>query len=91
MIGNSSSAIREGSFLGVPAVNVGSRQSGREMGENVINTNYCKDEIVEAINIQMNKKKISKNKLYGDGKASKRIAKILGEININIQKKLSYK
>ena len=91
VIGNSSSAIREGSFLGVPAVNVGSRQSGREMGENVINTNYCKDEIVEAINIQMNKKKISKNKLYGDGKASKRIAKILGEININIQKKLSYK
>lgn len=91
VIGNSSSAIREGSFLGVPAVNVGSRQSGREMGENVINTKYCKDEIVKAINIQMKKKKISKNKLYGDGKASKRIAKILGEININIQKKLSYK
>ena len=66
---NSSSAIREGSFR-VPAVNVGSRQSGREMGENVINTNYCKDEIVEAINIQMNKK-ISKNKLYGDGKLQK--------------------
>ena len=34
-IGNSSSAIREGSFLGIPVVNIGSRQNGRECGKNV--------------------------------------------------------
>ena len=33
IIGNSSSAIRDGSFLGVPAVNVGSRQNKRLHGK----------------------------------------------------------
>lgn len=36
MLGNSSSAIIEGSALGLPAVNIGSRQQGRLRGENVI-------------------------------------------------------
>jgi UDP-hydrolysing UDP-N-acetyl-D-glucosamine 2-epimerase len=36
MLGNSSSAIIEGSALGLPAVNVGDRQKGRLRGENVI-------------------------------------------------------
>lgn len=36
MLGNSSSAIIEGSALGLPAVNVGERQKGRLRGENVI-------------------------------------------------------
>ena len=50
LIGNSSMGIRECSFLGVPVINVGSRQSGRERGCNVIdvelrqtrNTGCCK-------------------------------------------------
>ena len=36
LIGNSCSALREGAFLGVPAVNIGTRQSGREHGPNVV-------------------------------------------------------
>ncbi|MDP2910464.1 MAG: UDP-N-acetylglucosamine 2-epimerase, partial [bacterium] len=35
-IGNSSSFIREGAFLGTPVVLVGSRQQGRDKGENAI-------------------------------------------------------
>jgi UDP-N-acetylglucosamine 2-epimerase len=45
LIGNSSVGIRESSFMGVPVVNIGSRQSGRERGRNVIDTDYDKKSI----------------------------------------------
>ena len=35
-VGNSSAPIREGAFLGVPAVNIGTRQAGRDRGPNVV-------------------------------------------------------
>lgn len=73
IIGNSSTGIREASFLGVPSVNIGSRQKNREQADNVINTNYNHIDILEAINIQIKKKKVKKSFLYGDGKASNRI------------------
>src|SRR5688572_3144375 len=40
IVGNSSVAIRECSFLGVPAVNIGTRQMGRERGHNVIDVEH---------------------------------------------------
>ena len=43
IVGNSSVAIRECSFLGVPAVNIGSRQQGRERGANVIDVEHDRD------------------------------------------------
>jgi len=90
LIGNSSSAIREGSFLGVPAVNIGTRQNGREMEKNVINVDYKSSQIEEAINKQLNAGKYNSSKLYGDGKAGEKIAKILEDAKINIQKTLNY-
>ena len=48
IIGNSSVAIRECSYLGVPAVNIGSRQQGRERGANVIDVHHDRHAIVEA-------------------------------------------
>ena len=42
IVGNSSSAIREGSFLGIPAVNIGTRQINREMSSNVISVDIIK-------------------------------------------------
>lgn len=56
-VGNSSAAIREGSYLGVPAVSVGSRQKPREHGNNVIFASHNKNEIIKKINIQLKKKK----------------------------------
>ncbi len=53
MIGNSSAALREGAYLGTPAVNVGSRQRNRECGENVIFTSHDPFEIVEAVRAQV--------------------------------------
>ena len=49
LVGNSSVGIRECSFLGVPAVNIGSRQDGRERGPNVIDVGYDRRETADAI------------------------------------------
>lgn len=90
LIGNSSSAIREGSYLGIPAVNIGSRQSDRERGVNVIDVDYDSDKIFSAINKQINHGRYKKSFLYGDGKAGFRIANILAKVDLSIHKKLNY-
>ena len=89
-IGNSSSALREGSFLGVPVVNVGTRQHNRECGKNVIHVNYDSDEIKNGIYFQINHGKYESSKIFGDGKAGERIAEILATANFRIQKKLHF-
>lgn len=90
LIGNSSSAIREGAFLGVPAVNIGSRQHNRECGENVLHCGYDADAIETAIRRQLAHGKYAQNHLFGDGQAGKRIADILATTSFTIQKKLWY-
>ncbi|MCK4817644.1 UDP-N-acetylglucosamine 2-epimerase (hydrolyzing), partial [bacterium] len=90
MVGNSSSAIREGAVIGVPAVNVGTRQTGREQGENIINVGYSKEEIIEAIKKQLEHGRYSPDYMYGDGKAGERIAEILATCELKVQKRISY-
>jgi UDP-hydrolysing UDP-N-acetyl-D-glucosamine 2-epimerase len=46
LVGNSSSGIREGAFIGTPVVNIGSRQVMRERGQNVIDVRNNKDDII---------------------------------------------
>ena len=53
IVGNSSVAIRECSFLGVPAVNIGSRQNGREHGENVKFCDYNSAQIIRFVKEQI--------------------------------------
>jgi UDP-hydrolysing UDP-N-acetyl-D-glucosamine 2-epimerase len=88
IVGNSSVGIRECSFLGVPAINIGTRQNGREHGENVINVSHSQQDILKAL------KKHSKNgnrypstTLYGDGTAGEKIAKLLEKTTPNIEKR----
>jgi UDP-hydrolysing UDP-N-acetyl-D-glucosamine 2-epimerase len=91
MVGNSSSAIREGAIIGVPAVNIGTRQQGRERGRNVLDVDYDREQILEAINSQIKVGKYDADYIYGDGKAGERIAKCLAEIDIkkiSIQKRI---
>jgi len=90
LIGNSSSGIREGSFLGVPAVNIGTRQASREQADNCINTDYIHQEIEDAIRHHIKNGRFPSDTLYGDGRAGDRIADILADVDINIQKKLMY-
>lgn len=90
LVGNSSSAIREGSLLGVPAVNVGTRQLGREHDANIIHANYDRVEIVNAIKSQIKHGPYKKSYLFGKGDAGKKIAEVLASVELNVQKKLTY-
>ena len=86
-VGNSSSFIREGSYLGVPAVLVGTRQQQRERGENIAEAGYTKEEISAAIKKQIAHGKYPQSLMYGDGQAGKRIADTLATVVLpNTQK-----
>jgi UDP-hydrolysing UDP-N-acetyl-D-glucosamine 2-epimerase len=90
MVGNSSVGLRESSFLGVPVVNIGSRQRGRERGRNVIDVGYDRGEVMEAIENQIHNGRYPQDRLYGDGRAGERIAEHLAEVPLSIEKRLMY-
>ena len=91
LIGNSSSGIREGAYIGTPVVNVGTRQSRRERGPNVIDVEHDEAAICDAIAAQVAHGAYALADTYGDGKAGVRIADILAEMDaIEIQKTITY-
>jgi UDP-hydrolysing UDP-N-acetyl-D-glucosamine 2-epimerase len=90
LIGNSSVGIRESSYLGVPVVNIGSRQAGRERGSNVLDVGYDRKEISGAIQHHRRNGRYSNDTLYGDGKAGVRIADLLSSAPLRIEKRLAY-
>jgi|TARA_B110000858_G_C17807829_1_gene478998 GDP/UDP-N,N'-diacetylbacillosamine 2-epimerase (hydrolysing) len=97
LLGNSSSGIHEAASFKVPVINIGSRQSGRYKPINVINVNYNKKEIENAlkkVKSQIFYKKIKNIKNpYGDGKSALKIIQIIKKLNLknfNTQKKLTY-
>mgnify|MGYP001401770857 CR=1 FL=1 len=90
IIGNSSVAIRECSYLGVPAINIGSRQRRRDRGRNVTDVGYDRNEIAAAIQKMWAMKKRPRDLIYGDGFAGKRIADVLAKAELSIQKMLTY-
>lgn len=51
MIGNSSSGIVEAPFMNVPVINIGDRQKGRFLCDNIIQCRGNKSEIRKAISI----------------------------------------
>jgi UDP-hydrolysing UDP-N-acetyl-D-glucosamine 2-epimerase len=90
IVGNSSSAIREGSFIGTPAVNIGTRQEGRERGSNIVDVEHDGRRIAEAIRTQVEHGPYEPEPIYGDGHAGERIADILSRTEIDIHKRISY-
>ena len=90
LVGNSSSGIREGAFIGTPVVNIGSRQDMRERGSNVVDSGYSRDEISAAIRSQVQHGRYPMEPIYGDGKAGKRIADALATANPSVQKRITY-
>ena len=90
IIGNSSVAIRECSYLGVPAINIGSRQQRRDRGRNVTDVGYDRNEIAAAIQKMWAMKERPRDLVYGDGFAGKRIADVLAKAELSIQKMLTY-
>ena len=90
IVGNSSSAIREGAFLGIPAVDIGTRQMSRERGRNVIHVDHDREQIIDAIRRQLSNGRYPPEHIYGDGHAGKRIADILSRCSVRIQKQIAY-
>jgi UDP-hydrolysing UDP-N-acetyl-D-glucosamine 2-epimerase len=90
LVGNSSSAIREGAFIGTPAVNIGSRQEGRERGSNAVDAGYDRREILEAMRAQIEHGPYASEPIYGDGHAGERIADVLSRCEISIAKRMTY-
>jgi UDP-hydrolysing UDP-N-acetyl-D-glucosamine 2-epimerase len=89
-VGNSSSFIREGAYLGVPVINIGDRQKGREHGDNIIFSDYSADDIGKKIVYQITHGRYPQSKIFGEGNAGKRIADVLATTDLNIEKRLTY-
>ncbi len=90
LVGNSSSGIREGAFIGTPVVNIGTRQDQRERGSNVINSEHDEASISAAIDRQLNHGKYKMEPIYGDGTAGIQIAEVLSTCSWKIQKRIAY-
>ncbi len=71
IIGNSSAGIHEAPVIGLPSVNVGSRQSNRFCYESIINTSDSKEQILNAIEIANQKRIIYRTTYFGDGNSRK--------------------
>lgn len=89
LVGNSSVGIRECAYLGIPVVNIGSRQAGRERGFNVFDVGYNSSEIADAISNSLSKAR-QRDNIYGDGSAGSKIAKILATTHLDFKKILQY-
>jgi UDP-hydrolysing UDP-N-acetyl-D-glucosamine 2-epimerase len=90
IIGNSSVAIRECSYLGVPAVNIGSRQARRDRGRNVIDVPHDRAAIENAIAKIWDMKDRLHDDVYGTGNAGEQIADVLARVPLTIEKTLHY-
>lgn len=80
LLGNSSSALIEAPLLGLPAVNVGDRQKGRERGANVIDALPTAAEVTGALKRALSaqfRASLRPDTRFGDGHAAERIVAIL--------------
>lgn len=77
LVGNSSAGIREASYLGVPVVNIGSRQYGRERAGNVRDVGYESEAIWAATCDQVAHGPYPSSTLYGSGNAGEKIAEVI--------------
>ena len=91
LIGNSSSGIREGEFIGTPCVNIGTRQTGRERGDNVLDVDSDSAQIVDAVKRQIMHGRYPSKHIYGNGRAGEKIVEILEKMDdVDVQKRITY-
>lgn len=89
-VGNSSSFVRDASFLGTPVVLIGSRQDGREFSDAVKRVEPFRKEIIRAIREQLSNGRYEKSDLYGSPGVSKRIVDVMVTLEPYIQKRIHY-
>jgi len=74
----------------VPAVNIGTRQGGREHGHNVAHAAYERGLIAATVRRQIEHGRYARDPIFGDGSAGSQIADVLATAEFRIQKRLSY-
>ncbi|MBX3362702.1 MAG: UDP-N-acetylglucosamine 2-epimerase (hydrolyzing) [Phycisphaeraceae bacterium] len=80
IVGNSSAALIEAAALKLPAVNVGTRQAGRERPPNVVDApSETTHEVRQAIQLAMSIDREAITHPYGDGHSGARIADLLAQ------------
>lgn len=98
LVGNSSAGMIESASFKLPVVNIGTRQIGRQRGDNVIDVDYNRDQIKKAIEKSLNDESYlaiiadTKNP-WGDGKTAQRVKRILEEIEYDeklLKKQITY-
>jgi GDP/UDP-N,N'-diacetylbacillosamine 2-epimerase (hydrolysing) len=98
IVGNSSSGLIEAPSFGLPAINVGRRQRGRERGANVTDAPHSREAILRAlrrfIGDPVIKARLRKHSNpYGDGKTAPRVVRAIGALKIDerlLHKSLRY-
>jgi len=97
LVGNSSSGMIEASYFNIPVINIGVRQKNRERGPNVYDIDeLSSNQIFHVIQKKLRDRSKFKKKnirIYGNGKASSKITKILENINLDknlIKKQITY-
>jgi UDP-hydrolysing UDP-N-acetyl-D-glucosamine 2-epimerase len=98
MVGNSSSGIIEAPYFGLPVINVGTRQMGRQKSGNVIDVPYAETEISKAIqNGLSNQELINRAKscrnIYRIQNTGINITKVLNDLNLDralLVKRMTY-
>lgn len=89
LVGNSSSGFKEAAFLGIPVVNVGTRQNkryGDHMGAHIVHTGYAQTEIKAAITKQLAHGAYKSDCFLYREKTAETIADILAAANLYTQK-----
>jgi len=90
LLGNSSSGIRDAAYIGTPVVNIGTRQDGRDRGQNVVDAKYSSSDILDKLNHQLRHGRYPSDAIYGDGNSGGRIADLLHDREVSVQKSISY-
>ena len=83
-------ALRLAQQTGLPVVNVGNRQAGRDRGPNVFDVDYDKKLIIEAVRRHLANGRYPSSTLYGGGHAGERIADLLAKVPLRIEKRITY-
>lgn len=86
IVGNSSAGIREAAFIGTPSVNIGNRQNNRYKPPNVVSVECKKEDIIKAIQSQIEHGAYEPDYTYGDGYSGRRVAETLIHYSFKTQK-----
>lgn len=90
LIGNSSVGIRECAYLGVPVVNIGTRQNRRDRGNNTLDVGYNANEIQQAVTHWLNSVRPESSEVYGGGNAGEIVADTLSKVPLKFHKTITF-